>query len=64
MIESKGGTMLKSVTKKCDYVVAGSFGDERWTMGNYGSKIKEAMDWQAKGIPVKIITEEDLIKVF
>ena len=60
MIESRGGVLLKSVTKKCDYVVVGGFGNESWSMGNYGSKVKKALDWQAKGVPVRIVSEQEL----
>lgn len=62
MIESKGGTMLKGVTKKCNYVVVGGCGNEMWSMDNYGSKVKKALDWQAKGVPIQIVTEEELFQ--
>lgn len=35
-------------------------GNENWSMGNYGSKVKAALDWQAKGSAVQIISESDL----
>lgn len=63
-IEEKGGTILKSVTKKCNYVVVGEMGNENWAMGNYGSKVKKALDWQAKGLPVQIISESELFDAF
>ena len=59
-IESKGGCVLKSVTKKCNYVVIGGQGSEAYALGNYGTKVKKAMDWQAKGIPMEIVTEKDI----
>lgn len=59
-IEARGGTMIKSVTKTCDYVVVGGIGNENWTMGNYGAKVKKALDWQAKGINVQILSEAAL----
>ena len=59
-IKEKGGTTLKSVTKKCDYVVVGGQGSRDYAMGNYGTKVKKALDWQAKGVPVKIISESVL----
>ena len=52
--------MIKSVTKTCDYVVVGGIGNENWTMGNYGAKVKKALDWQAKGINVQILSEAAL----
>lgn len=57
---SKGGTILKSVTKKCDYVVIGGQGSELYALGNYGTKVKKALDWQSKGVPVQIVNESAL----
>lgn len=59
-IREKGGVILKSVTKGCDYVVVGGQGSSDYAMGNYGTKVKKALDWQAKGMPVKIISESVL----
>lgn len=59
-IQARGGLTIKSVTKKCDYVVVGGIGNENWSMGNYGSKVKAALDWRAKGSAVQIISESDL----
>ena len=59
-IESRGGEMLKSVTKKCDYVVVGGCGSEAYSLGSYGSKVKKALDWQAKGVPIQVIRECEL----
>lgn len=60
VIQARGGLIIKSVTKKCDYVVVGGMGNENWSMGNYGSKVKAALDWQAKSSAVQIISESDL----
>lgn len=60
MIESRGGTCLKSVTKKCSYVVVGNCGNENWSMGNYGQKVKKAMEYKEKGVPIEIVREDDL----
>ena len=60
LIESKGGIVIKGVTKKCDYVVVGGCGNENWSMGNYGNKVKKALCLQEEGIPVDIISENDL----
>lgn len=59
-IEANGGEMIKNVTKKCDYVVIGGCGSEAYSLGNYGTKVKKAMEWQAKGVPIEIITEDAL----
>ncbi len=62
IIKDKGGLILKSVTKKCNYVVVGGQGSESYAMGNYGTKVKKALDWQAKGVPIKIISENQLFE--
>lgn len=55
-----GGNLLNSVTKKCDYVIIGGCGSDAYSLGSYGSKVKKALDWQAKGIPIEVIRECDL----
>ena len=59
-IEKMGGSCIKSVTKKCNYVVVGGCGNEMWSTGKYGSKVKKAMDWQSKGVSIEIIGENEL----
>ncbi len=59
-IEAHGGVCLKSVTRKCDYVVVGEQGSEAWSTENYGGKVKKAMDYQAKGYLIEIIGESSL----
>lgn len=61
-IIDKGGVILKSVTKKCDYVVVGGCGSEAYAFGKYGSKVKKALEMQENGSSIKIIQECDLFK--
>ena len=56
----RGGVALKSVTKACDLVIVGAQGSPAWAFGSYGSKIKKAMEWQEKGIPVQIVAEHSV----
>lgn len=60
ILESKGGIPAKSVTKKTDYLIVGSQGSEAWSAGNYGSKIKKAMELQEKGVSIQIVKESDI----
>ena len=60
LIESAGGACLPGVSKKCDYVLVGGRGNERWTNDHYGSKVKKALDLQAKGVPIRIVGEASL----
>lgn len=59
-IGESGGTVLKGVSKKCDYVIVGGQGSEAWTTKNYGTKVKKALDLQAKGDDIIIAREADL----
>lgn len=63
MLEAAGGIPCKSVVKTCDFVIVGSRGSEAYAFGNYGTKVKKAMEWQAKGQPVKIASEHDFSKI-
>lgn len=62
MICSRGGVILKSVTKKCDYLLVGGQGSEAWAYGNYGSKVKKALDMQEKGHHIEIVGEHQLFE--
>lgn len=64
MIERHEGCIVKSVTRKCSYVVVGGCGNENWSMGSYGEKVKKAKDLQAKGNPIRIIGERELFSAF
>ena len=56
-IESKGGIVKTGVSKKTDYLIVGSGGSEQWSQGNYGGKIKKAIENN-----IKIIKEETYLK--
>lgn len=60
LLESKGAVIKKSVVKKLDYLIVGAKGNDAWITGNYGTKIKKAMELQAKGAQVQIVKEADL----
>jgi len=36
-----------------------NWGSSMWCAGNYGTKVKKALELQAKGIPIEIIREAD-----
>lgn len=60
MVADKGGEVIKNVTKKCDVVVVGGKGSEQYAFGNYGTKVKTAMEYQDAGLPIQIVQEVDL----
>ncbi len=58
-IEDKGGLIDNTVKKSTNYVIVGVKGSDHWQTGNYGSKIKKAMEYKENGIPIEIIEEKD-----
>ena len=54
---SRGGIASKSVTKKTDYLIVGELGSDMWSSGNYGTKVKKAMEMQEKGSAIVIVKE-------
>jgi DNA polymerase-3 subunit epsilon len=59
-IGALGGTCVNSVSKKCDYVVVGNLGSERYSFGNYGTKVKKALELRNNGVHIEIIGEGNL----
>ena len=58
--EQAGGTVLKSVTKKTDYVVLGTYITPAWIHQSFGRKIEKAMEYRdEQGTGLKIVHEED-----
>lgn len=55
-----GGISGKSVTKKTDYLIVGELGSDMWSAGNYGSKVKKAMELQEKGSSIAIVKESQI----
>lgn len=57
-----GGICDSNVKKATDYVVVGSRGSDAWKHGNYGGKVKKAMELKEKGVAINVISEEDFFK--
>lgn len=60
-LEQKGGIFVPSVTKKTDVLIVGKLGSPQWACGNYGNKIKKAIEMQEKGGHVVIVKEENVL---
>ena len=60
IIKSRGGEIANNVSGKVAYVVVGNEGSSEYAHGNYGTKVKKAMELQDKGKPIRIIAESDL----
>lgn len=56
----RGGTTAPSVSKKVDYVVVGGLGSDKWAFGNFGGKVKKALEMIEQGVNIKIIRENAL----
>lgn len=58
-IEQNGGICDKTVKKATDYLIVGSLGSENWKHGNYGGKVKKAMEYNEKSANISIVSEEE-----
>ena len=54
-----GAICKNSVTRNTDYVVVGGQGSTAWYAGNYGTKVKKALELQGRGLPIQIIRESE-----
>ena len=59
-IEEQGGQVSNNVSKKVSYVVKGGKGSPDYNYGTYGIKVKKALELQAKGLPIEVISEDQL----
>lgn len=57
-IVDHGGICDKCVKKATDYVIVGAKGSEAWKLGNYGGKIKKAIEYANNGIDIEIVEED------
>lgn len=58
-LSSLGAIIQKNVTRKTVYLVVGGRGSSAWSAGNYGNKVKKALELQGKGLPIQIIREAE-----
>ncbi len=61
LLEDRGAVIKNSVSAKTDIVLVGDMGSDAWVAGNYGTKIKKAMELRAQGADIAIIKESDLL---
>lgn len=61
LLEKLGATIHPRVVAKLDYLIVGNHASDEWSCGRYGNKIKQAIQLQMKGKPIKIVKESDLI---
>ena len=61
LLIKKGAIMQSGITKKTNILIVGGQGSSAWSAGNYGSKIKKALELQTKGSEILIIREADFL---
>lgn len=61
-LEALGGNLGKSVTKKLDYLVIGSYVTDSWAHESFGRKIEKAMAYRDDGVPLHIISESHWVE--
>lgn len=59
-LERKGAIIKKSVIKKLDYLIVGGCGNSNWSCGNYGNKVKKALELQFEGCELRILKEDEI----
>jgi len=62
LIEDRGGVWDSSVKKCTELLIVGAKGSAAWKQGNYGSKVKKALELKGKGQRIDIVAEEDFLK--
>lgn len=62
-LQELGAIEKSGVSSKLNYLFVGGLGSENWKYGNVGGKIAKALELNDKGSNIKIINEEDLIKI-
>lgn len=64
MLEADGAIIKNSVVKDLKYLIVGDNGSTNWSQGNYGSKVKSALEWNDKGKNIEIIQEKEFLKLY
>lgn len=59
-LEDLGAIIKKGVSKKVDFLVVGNEDCDAWKYGNYGTKIKKALELQSSGAKIKITSEDSV----
>jgi len=62
IIKEKGGKVTRKPTKTTNYLVIGLISSKDWIHSTHGRKIEQALQMQERDLPIKIISEEHLIK--
>lgn len=60
-IEERGGVVSPTVDNEPEFLIVGGMGVDAWRTGGLGAEIEEAMRLKARGIQLKIISEDTWI---
>lgn len=58
LVSDRGGILGGGVSKKVDYLIVGSIGNEQWRHASYGTKILKAVELREAGAPIAIVSED------
>ena len=61
--ENHGAIITNNVTRKTDLLLVGELGSLNWCAGNFGNKIKKAIELQQSGFNVKIHSEQEVFEL-
>lgn len=59
LVEERGGIIGSGVSKKTDFLVIGSIGNEQWRHSSYGLKIMKAVELREAGEAIAIVGEDN-----
>lgn len=58
LVTDRGGILGGAISKKVDYLVVGSIGNEQWRHASYGTKILKAVELREAGALIAIVSED------
>lgn len=58
LVKERGGLIGSGISKKVDYLVIGSIGNDQWLHTSYGTKIMRAVELREAGTPIAIVCED------
>ena len=61
-LEQMGAVINNHVVKSVDFLIVGGNGSNAWASGNYGTKVKKALELQEKGSKIQIVREAEIFK--
>lgn len=61
LLVDRGAIVKNNVVKSLNYLIVGDRGSELWAHGNYGTKVKKAMEFNEKGGKIEILRESDIL---